>query len=616
MRLTWNSLQFAALPPGNYTLHIRARSGKSGWSKNPLRISVIIEKAFYATWWAYAVYILSALGMMYAGFRLYDNRQKIQRRWQLEREHARQLEEMDEAKTRFFTNLAHELRTPLSLIKGPAGKIRQAVTDNKTKGFAGQIDRQVDTMLHLIDQMLEIGRIESGTEKLVMVHADVVPMVHSIAQAFYTLASHKEIQFELSTDLSAFVMDFDADKLQKILYNLLSNAFKFTPAGGKITLALQAIRQDETQQIHIIISDTGIGIASEALPHIFDRFFQADSSITRAFGGTGIGLSYVKELVTLHGGSISVESQPEKGASFLVTLPVVQKQAYQMNHSSPDTSPTANDISPLLKETVVAATPQKELPLVLVIEDHRELAGFIASCLEGIYRVVCAYDGVQGCELAIGQVPDLIITDLMMPKMDGLSLTRQLKTHLVTSHIPLVMLTAKSTPTERLTGLDGGADAYITKPFAVEELTLTLRNLLYLRDHIANNFRQTWPAEEQRAPALVHTGAAHSFLSRLTQIAEENLSNENFGVNELLPEIGMSRTQLHRKLKALSGQSAHELMRNMKMQKALQLLSSTNLPVAQVAMQVGFGNASHFTKIFVEHYGFLPSAAKEKQSSL
>lgn len=610
-----NSLQFTSLPPGTYTLRVRARVGKSDWSARPLQVLITVERPLYQTWWAYLGYLLVMAGLLYTGLRLYLNRLRLKQQWQAERAYTNQLQELDQARTRFFTNIAHELRTPLTLIRGPIGKIGESTRETRIQKLAAQANQQAESMLNLVNQMLDLHRIEAGQEKLRVIHADIVRSLALITQAYDAYADEQRIDFRFEADPKAFVMDFDPDKLEKILQNLLSNAFKFTPTGGQIVLRFQ---QEASGHVILTLTDTGIGITPDALPRIFERFFQVDSSDTRPYGGTGIGLSYVKELVTLHNGTIAVESQPGQGTQFRISLPVRQPSALP----APETAVRSYDppaipvpSGEIIPDSEANPAGDSALPVVLLVEDHPELASFVADCLADHYQVHCAFDGAEGYRLAVQWVPDLIITDLMLPKTDGLTLARQLKAHELTSHIPLVMLTARASDTERIHGLAGGADAYLVKPFRVEELLLTTGNLLELRDRIARRHAGGMPAQPPSTSTGTNgasVGNGQPFLDRIARIVEQNLANENFGVNELLRELGTSRTQLHRKLKAINGQPALELLRSIRMQKALDLLRTTDLPVAEVGMRVGFGSASHFAKVFGEYFGFTPSTVREK----
>lgn len=607
-------LKFTSLPAGKSIQGVKARSAERAWFTSPLVISVPFGEPFFTISWAYLFYSMLAAGLLYIGFRFYIKWRKVQKHLQAEHAHTLELEKLDKVKTRYFMDLVHELRNPLTLIKGPVSEIEQDPGDTQVESLAKQAHRQVEVMLTLLDQMLELERIDSVAEKIVFVRTDIVKVLKKAVEAYGPLANRQEIALSLVTDRSSFQMDFDPDKLQKILHNLLTNAFKFTPPGGRLEINFCTLTSPLPGHVVLTISDTGIGISAEDLPRIFDRFYQADSSLSRKYAGAGIGLSFVKELVRLHRGTIDAQSIPGEATSFRICLPIEQKERRIEKKEIPFS--IYPDIGRHLflsnRETTAASATAftSVMPTLLLIEDHHELADFIADYLSDQYQVSCAYDGAEGYKQAILKVPDLIITDLMLPRMDGFTLTRELRANEVSSHIPLVMLTARSTVQDRIQGLSSGVNAFINKPFSPDELRLILKNLLNLRNSLADKFILDWKPGTRKV--LEEVQKENSFYEKFTRIAEENLADENFGVNEMLREIGMSRTQLHRKIKATTGKSANELLRSIKLQKALLLLQSSQLPVAEVAARVGFGSASHFTKIFSEHYGFLPSEVKEK----
>jgi signal transduction histidine kinase/DNA-binding response OmpR family regulator len=533
-------------------------------------------------------------------------------RWETE-----QLRKVDEIKTHFFSNITHEFRTPLSLILPSVEQMLQEVDEPRHRHRLMLIKRNARQLLGLINQLLDISKLESGNMPLAEFRGDVEVFVNQLLDAFHSAAEEKRIRLFYTFQGVNEEWLFDADKWSKIINNLLSNALKFTPAGGEIRMELNIYNSHDSEPDHalkknfkalITIQDSGIGIPAEKLPHIFDRFYQVDNTHTRAFGGTGIGLSLVKELIELLNGQIRVNSEPEAGTIFTLELPIRKAE------SCPDV-PKA--------ETVVAVTSfeepdelgvnsskkhyppmqSMEAPLLLLIDDNADLREFIAGELSSTYRVLTAVNGEEGWQLAQQELPEVIISDVMMPVLDGYAFTERLKTNPLTNHIAIMLLTAKAAQESKVAGLMYGADDYLTKPFHLQELTLRLRNLLDHQQKLRQHYQQQLTTPPQ---GLCIEKVENKFLQMLYQAIEAQLDNSGFDVDSLAEAATLSRRTLYRKLATLTGLTPNEIIRNYRLLRAAQLLQ-TGHSVSQVAYQVGFESPSYFGQCFKEKYQITPS---------
>jgi signal transduction histidine kinase/AraC-like DNA-binding protein len=515
----------------------------------------------------------------------------------------RKLKELDRIKSRFFANISHEFRTPLTLIIGPLeNKIFTSVNDQEKVEFM-QMHRNAKKLHMLINQLLDLSKIEAGGMKLQLVESDISQFLKLTLSLFSSLAEQKKIQYTLDTLEEPVTGCFDPDKLERIITNILYNAFKFTAAGGEITVTVRNLNGN----ISIIVKDTGIGIPVEKQKLIFERFYQIDDSSTRLNQGTGIGLALSKELAEIHHGKITLTSVEGEGSEFVVSIPIDRK-AYK-NYSIQTSAPGINHYPKYLTTNVEGIYPQKEeeqndLPLVLIAEDNIEMREFIAKTLSSNYRIIEASNGEEAFEKALATVPDLVVSDLMMPIMDGNELCKKLKTNEATSHIPVILLTAKASLDSKLEGLQTGADDYLTKPFDTLELTTRIHNLIEQRKKLRERYRQEITLQPKN---LEITPIDVVFLNKILAIIETNCADADFGVEELTKEIGMSRMQFHRKIKALTDQSAGDFLRQFRLERAKQLLRVPGTHVSDVAYQVGFNNLSHFTKAFKDFTGSTPS---------
>jgi len=518
------------------------------------------------------------------------------------RSQAQKLQEMDALKSRFMVNLTHEFRTPLSLIMGPAGLLAEKAGTNAERKQGELIRENAQQLLLLINQLLDLSKLEEGKMEIVNEESDVLAMVTDVLKPFGGIAAQKGVTIEFSSQCRKLNAIIDAGKLTMIIRNLVSNAVKFSLNGGKITIIVAVEENPDTTEMIFNIADQGIGIPASKLPYVFDRFYQADASDTRANEGSGIGLALTRELVELLGGSIHIESTENIGTTLHVNLPVTGVRTVTgENLVSLITRP-----EPKNEEEFGNLTDEK--PLLLIIEDHDQLRQFISVTLGAQFRILTAANGKDGLQIAEKYIPDLIITDLMMPVMDGYELCHQIKMQELTSHIPVLMLTAKSAADSRTKGWEAGADAYLSKPFEPAELLAIVEGLIKTRKQLQERYlrEEAWkPATGSLPPQELN------FMEKVRDLIEGQLENELFGVDMLGDMIGLSRAQLHRKLKNTTGHSPGDLIRIVRLQQALNLLKAGETTVAEVAYKVGFNSPASFSTSFSNYFGYTPSEVKK-----
>jgi signal transduction histidine kinase/DNA-binding response OmpR family regulator/ligand-binding sensor domain-containing protein len=610
---------YAQLPIGNYTFEMMGSADGQVWSK-PVELQIWIHPPFYRTWWAYLFYALVLAVALRQLYLFQTQRWLLQQRLLFEQREAIRLTELDSFKTQFFTNISHEFRTPLTLLLGPLGDLKRKFPE---ESVLPMMERNGNRLLSLINQLLDLSKLEADQLRTELKRGDIASFLRTLAISFDSLAESQRIRFTFAQTETECWADFDADKMEKIVTNLLANAFKFTPAGNDVHMNVSYPESAETPNLQVIIEDTGIGIAPEDLAHIFERFYQRSAGgQSQAYGGTGIGLALVHELVRVLGGQVGVTSTVGQGTAFTVTLPLilVDKPVLPQPAATDSSLPGLQDvvfpvplspgISPLESE------PMDTERILLIIDDNADIRAYVRTVFEADYRVIEAEDGQEGLEKAMATMPDIVICDLMMPRIDGFVFCRMLKTQEVTSHIPVVMLTAKATVQDRIEGFELGADDYLTKPFNRAELQVRVRNLVQQRQRLYQRFAtglmsipiNATPVSDGIEPAKpVLLAAEQKFLDRLSVVVLAHIDNAAFTVEALAEAVNMSRAQLFRKLKALTNTTASNYILNIRMVKAAQLLKEQEVSITQVAYAVGFDNPSYFTKVFKERYGVLPS---------
>lgn len=528
--------------------------------------------------------------------------------------------ELTHSRLVFFTNISHELRTPLTLIADPVEMLLEDTgIKGKSRELLKMVQRNALALQQLVSNILDFRKIQNGKMELKLYRFDIVKTLTMWVGDFQLTAERKQIRLHLDVDdlKGSHEMIADQEKISRIVFNLLSNALKYTPAGGEIFVSLK----DEGANLRLDVKDTGKGISQDEADKIFERFFQAKG----AASGTGIGLALVKSFVELHHGEARVESEPGKGSDFIVVIPREQEGDSQVIHNDADivdnsANASASEGKNLVDESVLQyvddgdrsrgkvqqlVSENTNRPTVLVIDDNTDIRQYERTLLQDEYVVLEAADGKEGLAVALKEVPDLVICDVMMPVMDGLELTEQLKTNTATSHIPVIMLTAKNLEEHRAEGYEHGADSYITKPFHSKVLLARIENLLRQRQLLKNLYQGSKEAEKEISEAHLED-RDKQFLKQLQAIIQKNLSDSEFGVEDMGQQIGLSRVQLYRKVKAMTGSSVVDLLRKARLAKARRLLETRSMNVSEVAYEVGFSAPSYFTKCFKEEYGMLP----------
>ncbi len=512
--------------------------------------------------------------------------------------------ELDEAKTKLYTNITHEFRTPLTIILGMADTIRTK-NGKQYDEEVRKIENNGRILMHLVNQMLDLSKLEAGAMPVNLIQADVILYIRYLVDLLNSLANSKNITLRFSPDPDHLMVDYDPDKMMDIVSNLVSNALKYTPPGGLVEIT-SALTGNVEQKLEIRVRDNGPGIPKDLLPDIFDRFYRVENNTTQFTRGSGLGLAITKELVKLLNGSISVESVYGEGTEFILTLPVTQRapvktetafadiegriSAYIVHHHEKSHS---GDTMEVVKE---------DKPLLLIVEDSNDVVSYLSTILEMDYNIMVAVNGKEGLEKALELVPDIILSDVMMPEMDGIELLDRVKNDIRTSHIPVVILTARADISSRLTGLERGADAYMEKPFVREELILQLKKLIELRKKLRERYSaiRLFNKPEEREYHF-----EDSFMQRVHNTMSAHL-NDEFDIKWLCQEVAMSRTQLYRKFKSLTERTVSEYFRSFRLHKAKELLMSSDIRVAEAAYRTGFRNISHFSRVFTKEFGINP----------
>ncbi|MDO9375696.1 MAG: ATP-binding protein [Ferruginibacter sp.] len=586
---TSNVAAYAAIKPGDYVLQLNATDQNGQWSNTIKEINILIRPPFWATWWARLSYVLLAAGLLLIYLRFREKAMRTKQQLVFEQREALRLKEMDEVKDRFFSNITHEFRTPLTLIVTPLEKLAQNTSLPapvlNTVNIAQKNSRQ---LLSLINEFLDFSKLQDGQMQLKFSAGELTLFVKEIMQSFEATAQERNVELSFVPGSVSGSCLFDQEKWAKILTNLLGNALKFTPAGGKVTVTLNL---DENEVAELQVTDTGLGIDPAFHTKVFDRFYQVDDSSIRTAPGTGIGLALVKELTTLMKGKIRLESKIGGPTSFTVSIPVQRAPG----------SSTMKTVMPLVSTDELAG--DAVLPLVLVVEDNEDLRSFLVDSLSEKFRVIAASDGLIAWEQILTELPEVVISDVMMPGQDGFDLCRQCKADPRTAHIAFILLTSRAAHEARLKGLGTGADDYVTKPFHLDELILRTSNLLQLQGNM-RAYLQTQLLSEK--PAVEVPVATDPFLQKLYAELESRIDDPSMGVESLCQVLGMSRSTLNRKMKSLLDISANDLIRTYRLQKATGMLVK-GMDISGVAYKVGFSSPSYFTQCFREQYGLTPT---------
>jgi signal transduction histidine kinase/DNA-binding response OmpR family regulator len=552
--------------------------------------------------------------------------QKLKKKNELIFHQNEQLKELDQAKSSFFANISHEFRTPLTLILNPVRNAKTKTDNADVKRELSLVEKYATKLLQMVNQILDLSKLEAGKMSKSSKVGDLARLIQIISSSYDSHAASRLIEYRILIEPESIITNFNADHIEKILNNILSNAFKFTERGGKITLLVKLVKNNKAKSdsigeasdefsCEIIVRDTGVGISDKAIPHIFDRFYQEEATSTRNYEGTGIGLSLVKELVDLYEGTVNVKSETGWGTEISISLPLDHVYTEHGKALATDEVPRQSQVTaPDLVIKTAKINVDKSIPesestknIVLIVEDNNDLRQHIGQGLQHNYEVLEAVNGLEGFDRALETIPDLIISDVMMPRMDGLELVEQLKNDQKTSHIPVILLTAKSSIEDKISGLKTGADEYLAKPFNQEELLIRVENLIQIRADLQKQFSSGVAFKAMaNLPSLDDV-----FFTKAKAAVEEHIDDEHFSVEALAGELAMSRVQFHRKIKALTNQSTTHFIRTIRLERAQQLLRQGNYNVTEVAYMVGFSSQSYFTKSYQKHFNESPSEVQK-----
>lgn len=670
---------YTNLDPGTYTFHVKGSNSDGVWNEKGTSVSLIVTPPWWETSLAYILYALIIISIIYFTWRLQLKRIRVKHEYEMSKFEAEKLHEVDELKSRFFMNISHEFRTPLTLILGPVKQIIERIKDNKTKNDLQVVHKNANRLLGLVNELLDISRLESGNMKLQTCPQNIIPMLKSLVQSFCSYAERKRINLKFNCQDDEIIAYIDQEKIEKIITNLLSNAFKFTHEEGEIEVSVnikypsispwnqkedkchfegaqseilggdreifskrriyaRGVQVSPTAMIknklgrgrndnnsflspslrmgfvEISIRDNGIGIPEENIPKIFDRFYQVNASHTREQEGTGIGLALTKELVELHKGKIEVESEEGRGTTFTVSIPLGKE------HLQPDEICDKEKIEapydsakPIIFDEDKIEKPKleqditTEKQILLIVEDNYDVRNYIKDNLNTDYRILEAKDGEEGWNKSVENIPDLIISDVMMPKMDGFQLCNKLKTDERTSHIPVILLTAKAAKQDKIEGFETGADEYIKKPFEPDELNVRIKNLIEQRKRIHDYFRKHGLFEIEKKQV---TPVDQKFLQKALNIINKNIADPDFNVLKFAENLAVHRSLLHKKLIALVGEPPVEFIRRIRLNRAAELIESKFGNISEIALEVGFNNPAYFSDCFKKQFGVAPSQYK------
>ena len=589
-----SEVTYTNLSPGTYHLEVKVLDRYGNPYPEVSELVIVIRPPFYMSLWAILFYVLLAGALLYYVYYRMMARQKAKFAIEQVKREAEQERKMDMMKMRFYTNVSHELRTPLTLIISPLAHLIRKEDHEEKKAQLTLIHRNAERLLTLVNDILDFRKLDANKMKLNLVTGDLVARLRNICSSFQLLQD-KPVTISFDSNEESLVMKFDDEKMTKVINNLLSNAYKFTNEG---TIQVSLKRDEQQKQVMICVSDTGIGISDTDKQHIFERFYQAEGHDGQSFGGSGVGLSMVKDYVEMHGGSVSVTDNPGGGTVFTLVLPLVE----EMRSQEPADQEIQEESVPMTDEKAAPAT----LPELLLVDDSEDFLEFMTSVLEDSYHIRVAHHGEEALARIEEKKPDIILSDVMMPLMDGVELCRRVKGNPATARIPFVMLTARMASEHKIEGLESGADDYITKPFDIDLLTLRMNNLFKWRDSSKKG------KLEPQLQEIEITSLDEKLVKEATSYVEENISNTDLSVETLSIAMNMSRVHLYKKLLSVTGNTPSEFIRLIRLRRAEQLLRKSQLTVAEVSYAVGFNNPRYFSKYFREMYELTPSQYKEK----
>lgn len=606
---TQREANYTNLSPGKYTFKVMAANNDGLWNSEPITLKITVLPPWWQTWWAFVIYVVIIYYIALTIYKFQKNRLNLKRELYLEHLEKERQEELHQMKIDFFTNISHEIRTPLTLILGPLEKMLMSSGLNATvQRQLHQVQQNASRLMRLVTELMDFRKAESGHMKLSFSACNIVQFAQEIYLSFQTLAQDKQIDYRFESNVNKLEVFFDKDHLEKVVFNLLSNAFKFTAEKGTIILSVQQVENE----VELKVIDNGKGISKSNVNQLFTRFFQVYNEDVST-GGYGIGLALSKNIVELHKGTIAVTSDIDDPANrqttFKVTLPLGSAHLDQksiipeyMNSDNPAHYYLQSQANHIL-------VPHQEVLeevkyTILIIEDNLDLRNFIRESFQSQYKILQATNGLEGLEMALTEIPDLIISDVMMPEMDGLELCRRVKTDDRINHIPVILLTARAAYMHQINGLEKGADAYITKPFSIQVLELNVKNILATKEAGRQKFVREVLLNPQ--PPTIET-PDEKFLHKLMQLIEEHIDDTEFDVTAIVQEIGMSKTVLYKKVQALTNLSVADLIKTIRLKRAASLLAKNQMSIADVAFAVGFSDRKYFSKEFKKQYEMSPS---------
>ncbi len=609
---TVNTAVYTNLDPGEYIFKVKSSSDAGEWNTPVTSIKVKVNPPFWLTYYAYLFYILFAAALLlysrYRGiqklkakFALEQERVKVQQQIEQERREAERIHEFDQLKIKFLTNISHEFRTPISLIMGPVEQLLQQESNMHKTGQLQMIRRNARRLLNLVNQLLDFRNIKAQEQKLNTSEGDFVAFSRDVAESFKDLAERKHINFEFRSDVKFYFTYFDHDKIERTLFNLLSNAFKFTLKGGEVLLKISY--NEVLNGVKVILSDTGIGMEEPVKEKIFDRFYQGESNEAILNQGSGIGLAITKEFVRMHGGTIEVESIAGKGSVFTIYFPFKKMEDMLILEEDAVISEDPSLIEEVALERKSLCS-DGHLPVILLVEDNEDLRFYLKDNLKKYYKVVEASDGKEGWQKVLASHPDLVVSDISMPHVTGIELCKKIKSDKRTNHIPVLLLTALTGEEDQLLGLETGANDYMTKPFNFEILNIKIRNLLTLNESLKSTYSKRIKVTGTDVEIISEN---EKLLNKITAYVESNLTNSQLSVEDLSRQIGMSRGSLYTKVLELTGESPVEYIRSIKLDKAAILLERSDMNISQISYSVGFATPNYFARAFKAKFSMLPS---------
>ena len=621
---TRHTATYLHLPAGNYTFNVQGSNSQGSWMPNIATVKIKVLPPWWLSWWAYMCYFILLAAVLRLYFKFLKNRAKLQAQLKFEHNESSRIKELDMVKTRLYTNITHEFRTPLTIILGMAKQIDNNPGLHAKKGTE-MIIRNGESLLKLVNEMLDLSKLQSGKMMLNLISGDVIVFLRYIVESFDSLAENQHKQLHFLSDIDTYYTKYDAEKMRQIITNLLSNALKCTPEKDNIYISVnekKVLNNLNDAALIIKIKDTGVGIPEEKIHLIFDRFYQPENCNAVTTQGTGIGLSLTKELVKLMGGEITVKSPPlgaNKGTEFTLQIPLQKTLDAVENFNGKKLDAIIDNLEVINNDPQYdprqTGKANAESALILLVEDNTDVVAYTASCLP-VYRLAVAKDGREGFEIATEIIPDLIIFDVMMPFMNGFELLKKLRSDEHTSHIPVIMLTAKTDMDSKMKGIQSGVDAYLEKPFNIEELQTRVKKLLELRKNLQqfylnkagllNNLSVKLSAENLNKETQVLPKAEDPFISKTRETIETHIANAAFSVEDLCKEVFMSHSKLHRKLDALIGCSPNKFIRMIRLKKAKELLQQTEETISSIAFDCGFHDPGYFARVFKQDFGRTP----------